>query len=238
MMRLSQVARILNVGITTIVDHLSAKGYKVETNPNTKINADQIEFLAKDFKSNELRSSLTQKPAAPAVEAPAEVKEDKVKSDVEGILYFRNTPKAEEKPVVEEKPSTEPQPAYENKLPGIKVVGKIDLDAKRPLVQQPASEEQPKPEAVKEVVAEAPKPAPAPVEKEEVKPVAVQPEPVKQTPAEAPVKEAPVAPAAPVAQAPAKEEPRPAAPVETKPAPAPVPVEPKETAPAAEKPAG
>ncbi|SEJ72254.1 translation initiation factor IF-2 [Dyadobacter sp. SG02] len=229
MMRLSQVARILNVGITTIVDHLSAKGYKVETNPNTKINADQIEFLAKDFKSNELRTSLTQKPAAPPVEAPIEVKEDKVKSDVEGILYFRNTPKAEEKPVAEEKPAaTEPQPAFENKLPGIKVVGKIDLDAKRPVVQQSATEEQPKPEAPKEVVAETPKPAP--VEQPEVKPVATQPEPVKETPAEAPVKETPPAPAAPaavpVAEAPAKEEPRQAAPAE-----------PKETAPVAEKPA-
>ena len=233
MMRLSQVARILNVGITTIVDHLSAKGYKVESNPNTKINADQIEFLAKDFKSNELRSSLTQKPAAPPVEAPVEVKEDKVKSDVEGILYFRNTPKADEKPVVEEKPSeSEPQQASENKLPGIKVVGKIDLDAKRPVVQQPAAEEQPKPEAPKEVVAETPKPAPAPVEKEEVKPVAAQPEPIKETPVEAPVKETPPAPAAPVAEAPAKEEPRPVEPaVESKPAP----VEPKEAAPVAEK---
>lgn len=233
MMRLSQVARILNVGITTIVDHLSAKGYKVESNPNTKINADQIEFLAKDFKSNELRSSLTQRPAAPAVEAPVEVKEDKVKSDVEGILYFRNTPKADEKPVVEEKPSaTEPQPAFENKLPGIKVVGKIDLDAKRP-VPQPATEEQPKPQAPKEVVAETPKAEPAPLEKEEIKPVASQPEPVKEVPAEAPVKETPAVPAAPVAEAPVKEEPRKVEPEESKPAP----VEPKETAPVAEKPA-
>ncbi|MGG7663469.1 translation initiation factor IF-2 [Dyadobacter sp. BHUBP1] len=234
MMRLSQVARILNVGITTIVDHLSAKGYKVETNPNTKINADQIEFLAKDFKSNELRTSLSQKPAAPAVEAPIEVKEDKVKSDVEGILYFRNTPKAEEKPVVEEKPAaTEPQPAFENKLPGIKVVGKIDLDAKRPVVQQPVPEEQPKPEAPKEVIAETSKPAP--VEKEETKPVASQPEPVKEAPAEAPVKETPAAPTAPAAETPVKEEPRPTPPAEAKPAPAPV--EPKESAPVAEKPA-
>lgn len=239
MMRLSQVARILNVGITTIVDHLSAKGYKVETNPNTKINADQIEFLAKDFKSSELRSSLSQKPAAAAVEAPAEVKEEKVKSDVEGILYFRNTPKAEEKPVVEEKPTaTEPQPAFENKLPGIKVVGKIDLDAKRPAAAPPAAEQQPKQEAPKEVVAEkpaAPAPAPAaPVEKkEDVKPVAVQPEPVKQTPVEAPVKEAAAPAEAPVAQAPVKEEPRKTEPVEVKPAP----VEPKQAAPVADKPA-
>ncbi|GGM86124.1 hypothetical protein GCM10010967_17910 [Dyadobacter beijingensis] len=235
MMRLSQVARILNVGITTIVDHLSAKGYKVESNPNTKINADQIEFLAKDFKSNDLRSSLTHKPTPPPVEAPIEVKEDKVKSDVEGILYFRNAPKAEEKPAVEETPSaSEPQPAFENKLPGIKVVGKIDLDAKKPVVQQPAEpEEQPKPEAPKEPVAEAP--APAPVQKEEVKPAPVQPEPVKEAPVEAPApaKEATPVAATPVAEAPAKEEPRPAEHAASKPA---APAEPKETAPVAEKP--
>ncbi|OJV15932.1 MAG: translation initiation factor IF-2 [Dyadobacter sp. 50-39] len=239
MMRLSQVARILNVGITTIVDHLSAKGYKVETNPNTKINADQIEFLAKDFKSSELRSSLSQKPAAAAVEAPAEVKEEKVKSDVEGILYFRNAPKAEEKPVVEEKPTaTEPQAAFENKLPGIKVVGKIDLDAKRPAAAPPAAEQQPKQEAPKEVVAEKPAtPAPAPAapveNKEDVKPVAVQPEPVKQAPVEAPLKEAAAPAEAPAAQAPVKEEPRKTEPVEVKPAP----VEPKQAAPVADKPA-
>ncbi|WP_353720839.1 translation initiation factor IF-2 [Dyadobacter sp. 676] len=232
MMRLSQVARILNVGITTIVDHLSAKGYKVESNPNTKINADQIEFLAKDFKSNELRSSLTQKPAAPPAEAPVEVKEDKVKSDVEGILYFRNTPKAEEKPVVEEKPAAEPQPAFENKLPGIKVVGKIDLDAKRPVVQQSATPaEQPKPEAPQEPAAETPKPAPVPVEKEEPRPAASQPEPVKESPVEAPVKETPPAQVAPVAETPAREEPSLAEPAETKAMSA----EPKETAPVAEK---
>ncbi|MCF0075159.1 translation initiation factor IF-2 [Dyadobacter sp. CY261] len=235
MMRLSQVARILNVGITTIVDHLSAKGYKVESNPNTKINADQIEFLAKDFKSNELKTSLTYKPTPAPVEAPIEPKEDKVKSDVEGILYFRNTAKAEEKPVVEEKPSaSEPQPAFENKLPGIKVVGKIDLDAKRPVVQQPA--EQPKVEAPKEIITEAPKVEPAPVEKEEIKPVASLPEPVKETPAEVPVKEVvpTPAPASPIAEAPVKEEPRQPEPVETKPVPQ---VEVKETAPVAETPA-
>jgi translation initiation factor IF-2 len=187
MMRLSQVARILNVGITTIVDHLSAKGYKVETNPNTKINSDQIEFLAKDFKSDDLRSSLSYKPAQ--AEAPVEIKEEKVKSDVDGILYFRNSPpkEEEEKPVVEEKP--QPQPAFENRLPGIKVVGKIDLDPKRPAAPvQPVTSvpEEPKVGAPKEVVPEAKVSVPEPVvaEKEVVKP-----EPV--TPAEPKVEEAP-----------------------------------------------
>jgi translation initiation factor IF-2 len=178
MMRLSQVARILNVGITTIVDHLSAKGYKVESNPNTKINSDQIDFLAKDFKSDDLRSTLTFKPAP--VEAPVEIKEEKVKSDVDDILYFRNAPAkpVEEKPKAEEK--SEPASAeFENKLPGIKVVGKIDLDARRPAappVQEPVEER------TAPVVAEAPKVEVAPAQP--VTPVSgskaeVAPEPVK-----------------------------------------------------------
>ncbi|NIJ54945.1 translation initiation factor IF-2 [Dyadobacter arcticus] len=186
MMRLSQVARILNVGITTIVDHLSAKGYKVESNPNTKINADQIEFLAKDFKSDDLRSSLTYRPAAP-VEVPVEIKEDKVKSDVDGILYFRNAQKPEEKPVVEEQMASAGQSAFENRLPGIKVIGKIDLDARRPAPTQPITPqvEEPKKEPVVEKPASI-----APVEvKEEVKP---EPVPVEATIEKEPEKEAPV----------------------------------------------
>ncbi len=196
MMRLSQVARILNVGITTIVDHLSAKGYKVETNPNTKINSDQIDFLAKDFKSDELKSTLSFKPAPS--EAPSEIKEEKVKSDVDDILYFRNSPAkpVEEKPKTEEKTELNPTD-FENKLPGIKVVGKIDLDTGKPIttVPEPAKE-------IPQPVVETPKAVTEPV-KEEVKaqePVEVKiipvPEPVKAAePVKAPepVKETPVA---------------------------------------------
>jgi translation initiation factor IF-2 len=267
MMRLSQVARILNVGITTIVDHLSAKGYKVESNPNTKINADQIDFLAKDFKSDDLRSSLSFKPAPS--ETPVEIKEEKVKSDVDGILYFRNSSsKAEEKPVAEEA-TPAAQPAFENRLPGIKVVGKIDLDAKRPAAAAPAAE-QPKAEAPKEVPAEkiepaAPveaKPEPKPEPVAEVKPEVtpqpaavekiqeplaeqVKPEqpkqaeaPQQQQPAQAPVAEQTPAAQTPAAQTPAATAETPA-PVAETPAPSQTPVASGEpvTAPASEEPA-
>lgn len=195
MMRLSQVARILNVGITTIVDHLSAKGYKVESNPNTKINSDQIDFLAKDFKSEDLKSSWA--PRNTSSEPIAEVKEEKHKSDVDGILYFRNSPSkpVEEKPQVEEK--AEPVvPALENRLPGIKVVGRIDLDPKRPSVApMPPKSEPVVEEPVKEVKAETPPPAPVVVpepkaEVKEAEPVKVQqevkpePQPVVTPPVE------------------------------------------------------
>ena len=174
MMRLSQVARILNVGITTIVDHLSAKGYKVESNPNTKINSDQIDSLAKDFKSEDLKSSSA--PRNVPAEPVTEVKEEKRKSDVDGILYFRNstTKPAEEKAPVEEK--AEPsQPVFENKLPGIKVVGKIDLDAKKPATPAPVATPAPTPEP-------APQPEPVKEVLKEVKTEVPAPQPVAETP--------------------------------------------------------
>ena len=52
MMRLSQVARKLNVGLSTITEHLSVKGFDVETNPNSKITQEQFNVLMKEFESS------------------------------------------------------------------------------------------------------------------------------------------------------------------------------------------
>jgi len=49
MMRLSQVARKLNVGRNTIVDFLSAKSFSVDSSPNAKISGEQYDMLAKEF---------------------------------------------------------------------------------------------------------------------------------------------------------------------------------------------
>ena len=49
MMRLSQVARKLNVGRSTIVDFLSDKGFEVDSSPNSKISGEQYAMLAKEF---------------------------------------------------------------------------------------------------------------------------------------------------------------------------------------------
>ncbi|WP_247236321.1 translation initiation factor IF-2 [Telluribacter sp. SYSU D00476] len=228
MMRLSQVARILNVGISTIVDHLSAKGFKVETNPNTKINSEQIEFLAKDFKSNELQSAVIPRKPAPA-EPAAEKKEEKVKSDFEDILYFRTPPPAKaadksenDTPVEREVESS--RVSTENRLPGIKVVGRIDLGTGKPVTP-------PQPESAI---------AQEPVKKEEPVMPATPPK------AEEPVRKEPevVAPKAEAIVPPAKEEPAPAkveAPreepkPEAKPTPAPEPIKAAEPTPVAKQP--
>jgi translation initiation factor IF-2 len=51
-MRLSQLARKLNVGTSTIVDYLADKGFEVENKPNTKITGDQVGLLRKEFQDS------------------------------------------------------------------------------------------------------------------------------------------------------------------------------------------
>ncbi len=50
--RLSKIARELNVGITTLVDYLHKQGFKISTDPNTKIEADMHELLEKQFRKD------------------------------------------------------------------------------------------------------------------------------------------------------------------------------------------
>ncbi len=49
LMRLSQAAIKLNIGIKTLVDHLNSKGIKVETDPNAQITPEQFAQLLADF---------------------------------------------------------------------------------------------------------------------------------------------------------------------------------------------
>lgn len=207
MMRLNQVARILNVGTSTIVDHLSANGFKVDTNPNTKINADQLKFLAKEFKSDSLLGSA--KPPKPTTEPAVEKSEEKekLKSDFDEILYFRTPPKSEEKPA-EEPVESALKTTSETRLPGIKVVGKIDLDGKRPVnppkpevKPEPAPEPVAKAESEKKDTPAAPEPKPEPQAKIETP--AVKVENTEQT---SPVKEEKVKEGKPVEEKSTKEE--------------------------------
>merc|ERR1712072_285647 len=52
MMRLSLAARKLNVGLSTISDFLSDKGFDVDSKPNSKITSEQFNMLAKEFASS------------------------------------------------------------------------------------------------------------------------------------------------------------------------------------------
>ncbi|CCH03367.1 Translation initiation factor IF-2 [Fibrella aestuarina BUZ 2] len=238
-MRLSQVAKILNKGLSSVASTLSAKGFKVEVNPNTKINTEQLEVLAREFKSNELLNGARKPAEATApTEAPTRRDDDylprysrddhgrPVTGAPAGQAPASNRPTEAPRPQSNAPVEREAAPA--SGLPGLKVLGKIDLNPKpaaapaqpakpqqpaavQPTVQ-PAAPQQPqptppvqaKPETPSQPV-EAPKPTPAPAPV-----VAAQPKPVEQ-------KAAPVAPAPPKAE----EAPKPApAPVAATPQPA------------------
>ncbi|MDF1547331.1 MAG: hypothetical protein P1P88_05885, partial [Bacteroidales bacterium] len=47
--RLSKVAREFNVGISTIVEFLHKKGFKVEENPNAKVSPECYDILVREY---------------------------------------------------------------------------------------------------------------------------------------------------------------------------------------------
>ncbi|GAA4431982.1 translation initiation factor IF-2 [Pontibacter saemangeumensis] len=234
--RLKQVATKLNIGTNTIVEYLSAKGFDVDNKPTTKITAEQFSMLAKEYassmqdKQEAEEINIGKKPQSNQVidsDKPFHQEPKKQSEPEQEILIKNGSQHKQEAPAAPApKPAAAPaEPAA--KLPGIKVLGKIELDAKgRPVPKQPEP-------------AAAPAPAPAP----EPTPVAEAPKPEtpkQEVEAPAPEQPAPAAPEAPKAAAPEQQE----APVSAKAPEAPAkpkepeaPVAQPETAPAAAKPA-
>ena len=52
MIRASQAARKLNVGLHTIIEFLGKKGHVVENNPNAKLTPEQFALLSKEYASS------------------------------------------------------------------------------------------------------------------------------------------------------------------------------------------
>ncbi len=48
--RLSKLTREFNVGVHTIVEFLHKKGFDIDSNPNTKVSAEAVQLLEKEFK--------------------------------------------------------------------------------------------------------------------------------------------------------------------------------------------
>ena len=172
-MRLSQVARKLNVGRDTIVEFLAEKGKEVDRNPNAKITPEQYTLLAKEY-----ASSLLDKEEAEGLHIGLQYREKltveegtapapKPKKDEEEILItnlsaekIQPEEEAKTETVTEEEATEKEEPKSKEektKLKGIKVVGKIDLDKPKPKTKKKTEEpiaEIPEPEA-EEVIAES-----------------------------------------------------------------------------------
>jgi translation initiation factor IF-2 len=164
-MRLSLVAKQINVGTSTILQFLSAKGHKIDNNPNAKLNFEQLTLLAKEYGANHILESSVEAPKpAPAPEpvvaaapAPAPAPEPVVE---------KPSPVAEA-PKAPEAPAPVVEAPIEEKAVGLKILGKIELDKKgnpvAPKVEK-APEPTPAPAPAPKPVAEKPAPAPKPAE--------------------------------------------------------------------------
>jgi translation initiation factor IF-2 len=196
--KLFKAVKELNIGMGTIVDFLATKGYKVEKQPMAKLDTDMYNALLKEFafdksiKEEAKQISIGKIRKDEPGQTPDKPAEYRRSRDFENEeILIKNTSLYNNQP---EKPKQEPEPKkaeeHNETLPGVKVVGKINLNDPFP---KPAEKKEPEPVA---------KPEAAPEPKPEVK----QPEPVaevkKEVIPEAPKAEAPVAPAPPVEAAP------------------------------------
>ena len=128
--RLSKVARELNVGISTIVEFLGSQGKEVSANPNTKIDEELYMLLLEEFHKEKFEKE----------------KADKVNIDKPERTVI--TISKEEQAKSEEK--VDKIEAKADKLSGLSVVGKIDLDTK-PAKKGPDVEKEVKESEVKSV---------------------------------------------------------------------------------------
>ena len=259
--RIKKAATEFNISVSHVADHLSAKGFEMDTNPNAKITEEMYQVLQRDFgQDKKIKEQAAQisigrqakedvvldkKDFGPA--GPAEPEQDEVLIKGIGKATAAPTPPAapeptEAAPAAKVEPTPAP-PAPEKKAEeatsGLKVLGKVDLASlgkSKPKAAKPAEAA---PAQAPEAAEAAPKAAPA---AEVEKPKAVEAAPVQE---EAKVESPKAEPKAAEAEKPKAVE---APPVEakTEEAKAEVPkaadqpkeaVQSAETAPAAEKPA-
>ncbi len=230
--RLQQAAKDLNIGMDRVVEALAKKGIQVENKPTTKLTGEQVASLEKEFAASahdrqeaqkviqaKRQSDLdaAPKPAAPAPRhahapaAPAPVAKPAVPvtpvaaAPVEAPALAPAVPVAPAAaPVASVAAAPAPAPEAPT-VPGLKVLGKIELDSRGRVVA-------PKPKPAETPVAAAPVATPAPVAPKVeapaapapkvAAPAAAAPSPTPApTPVAPPVAKAEVAATAPVAAA-------------------------------------
>ena len=234
--RLVKIAKELNVGTATIVEHLHKSGFEIENKPTAKVTEEMYSELLKEFsksiaikeKADQLvigtrpqakketpavapappvasTTTVTSEPTTPVTPPPApEPPQAPVEEVKEPVVEEVIKPE-----VVAEEPKEEPTT---KKVPGLKVLGKIDLDKPKPPKNKPAEtkvepepepelapqeeevKETPQSEVTEEVIPEVAESTPEVVEKETIPPVEEPAEIIasneSEVPGEAEVKEA------------------------------------------------
>lgn len=197
--RLSKLAKEFNVGIHTIVDYLHKKGFKdVDMNPNTKVSAEAVQLLEKEYKTD---ISIKKESEKISLKSHRPKKESISIDDLDAAEEEYEEEKPAAKVPEKREIKTEEKVISPEKEEKIKVVGKIDLNN----LFKPKAK--PEPEVKPEIKQETKPEVKAEVKKPEVEMPSVQ-KPVIETPVTLPEPPAAV-----------EKLPEPKAPVETKPVP-------------------
>ncbi len=152
--RLSKATREFNVGLQTLVEYLGKKGIEVEANPNAKIDSEAYDLLKLEFSdSKELKEKArkagvsTGKRETVTLDVP---KKESKKDDGEEFL-IKTVPGTGDTIIAD---------VPEEKKPGVKVLGKIDVEEKtrKPKKAQAPKEEKAETPAEEKAKAEDKKP--------------------------------------------------------------------------------
>ena len=207
--KLFTAVKELNIGTGTIVDFLATKGYKVQRHPMAQLDSEMYNALLKEFAVDKIireeakQISIGKIRKEDTIQFPEKPVEHRRSRDFENEeILIKNaghlfTPSVAEKPkpVV---PQPEKADDFSDVLPGVKIVGKINLDnlnakqqpvetKEEALAKPEVKEQKPLPEITKDIIHEAPagetkKEIITPAITDAVLPVAV-PEPVADIPA-------------------------------------------------------
>ncbi len=133
--RISKVVKELNIGISTLVEFLTKKGFEVEASPNAKISAEEYNLALKEYgkevalkeESKKVILKVKEKPEAISIEDMKEKKKEE-KEEEEVIIKSTQverpvlkTAKVAEKTEPEKKEEPEPTPVPEVKPEAEKV---------------------------------------------------------------------------------------------------------------------
>jgi len=190
-LRLSKVAKDLNVGVSTLVETLHKHGHTIESNPNSKISEEHYLILCKEHQSDvQTKEKSRQMGGTPAPPRATVTIEDVKKTEPQHVydepqqevlikdISLSAPTKTELEPkkaAVKADPVAVPPPEKpaedKTQIGGIKVLGKIDLTPKKPVKKAEPPKEQPKPKPVVKAV---------PKVETEPKPEVADPEPKPQ----------------------------------------------------------
>ncbi len=166
--RLFKVAKELNTGSQTLVDHLAAKGYTIANTPNEKLSDEMYNALMKEFASEKILKQKVDQIKEAKQEKRLHHEEHSEHEDEEPLSAeqlrkgYLDHPKSGHKPeVAAEKGPDALKTHSDSRVPGLNVKGKIDLDALSG--RKPKPVEEPVQPPVVEPVAKVVEPVVAPI---------------------------------------------------------------------------